>query len=157
MKREPERFLLEGDIYRRLGQRERAVGAFVAQELEPANPTAWAWRYLQPPGTTRIDLGNGLDWGYIEGFYGREYTDPTDPFGTGFRWMGPRARLRFTAAGTGQPQMLRLQLAGGPRPPIDPAARLVVTQSSAAHDDACVVDVSPAWQILNIPLAATSP
>ena len=121
-----ERFLLEGALYRQLGDVDRARGAFVARDLENANLTGWAWQHLLPPPAARIDLGSGLDWGYVDGFYGREgrAEDPGN-----YRWTGPTARLRFPDAGTGAPQLLRLHLAGW-RPPGEAPARLAVVTTS---------------------------
>ena len=153
----PERFLLEGEIYRDLGDRERAVGAFVVRDLEIANPTRWAWEHLDPPRAAEIDLGSGLDWGYVDGFYGREgaAAQPDN-----YRWTGPVARLRFVDAGSGQPQTLRLRVAayrpGGERPAI-----LAVTQldPAGARADARLshtFDAGAEWQVLEVPLAATA-
>jgi 4-amino-4-deoxy-L-arabinose transferase-like glycosyltransferase len=155
MNPKPERFLLEGEIYQRLGQRNRAWEAIFARELEDENPTAWAWKNLQPAPATEIDLGSGFDWGYIDGFYGREgrAEDPGN-----FRWTSPRARLRFPAAGAGAPQTLQLYVAAGARPPIDPPARVTVSQLSPAI--ACptlghTVEIGRDWQRIDIPLGAT--
>ncbi len=147
----PQRYLLEGDIYRRIGDIERARGAFVSTRLEPNNPTLWAWEHLDPPSTTRIDLGNGLDWGYIDGFFQREWTDEADKFGSGFRWTGPLARLRFPDAGTGQPQKLRLRL-NGARPPAQPLAQLSVGIAGGSFKS---FDLAPGWTELEVDLPPT--
>lgn len=157
MKRRPERFLLEGDIYRRLGDTTRAVGAFVAPESESANFTTWAWLHLIPPPTTRIDLGNGLDWGYIDGFYGREgVAEQPD----NLRWTSTQARLRFPGAGTGAAQVLRLRVAS-PRPADMPAPTLTITRPAAClpDTDSCQQHVSEPisadWQVIEIALEPT--
>lgn len=157
MKRRPERFLLEGDIYRRRGDTTRAIGAFVAPELELANLTGWAWQHLLPPPTTRIDLGNGLDWGYVDGFYGREgVAEKPD----NLRWTSGQARLRFPGAGTGEAQVLRLRVAA-PRPVDVPAPSMTITQPAACRSGAepCMHQSSEPlgadWRILEIPLQPT--
>lgn len=157
MRRRPERFLLEGDIYRHLGDNDRALGAFVAPDLELANLTTWAWQHLAPPQTSRIDLGNGLDWGYVDGFYGREgrAEDPDS-----FRWSGPQARLRFLGAGTGSAQVLRLRVAA--QRPSDVAAPTVTfIQPAACQTGAATCQqqatgpIGSEWQIIEIPLQPT--
>lgn len=155
MDRTPERFLLEGDIFRRMGRPGDAINPFVAPELENDNPTGWAWRNLAPPPAARIDLGSGLDWGYIDGFSGREgrAEDPDN-----YRWTGPRSRLRFVGAGTDAPQTLRMRVRAVPRAVVDPPSRLTVRTPAAGdncREGACVFDVAPAWQTLEAPLPAT--
>lgn len=157
MRRRPERFLLEGDIYRRLGDTTRAVGAFVAPELEAANLTAWAWQHLVPPRTTRVDLGNGLDWGYVDGFYGREGVAEKPG---NLRWSGTQARLRFPGAGSGAAQVLRLRVAA-PRPGDVAAPTLTIIQPAECRPGAerCRQQVSEPigadWQELEVPLQPT--
>ncbi len=99
-------YFVEGDLYRRLGDLAKTRELFEARDVEITNATAWAWQHLDPPPTMRIDLGSGLDYGYIRGFYSREASDPN------YRWSGPVAALRFPAAGTGQPQTLLLHASG---------------------------------------------
>jgi hypothetical protein len=144
----PERYLLEGDIYRMMGDLEAARNPFAARHLEPQNPTRWAWQHLQPPPIQRIDLGNGLDWGYVDGFFQREFPpESPEPFKDGFRWMGPQARLRFVGAGTGDAQTLKLRV----RRPVDPPARLTVRDSAGQT----TFVVSADWQIVTVALPAT--
>ncbi len=148
----PERYLLEGDIYRRTGNLERARGAFVSTRLEPENPTEWAWAHLQPPPATKIDLGNGLDWGYIDGFFQREYPpEAVDKFAAGFRWTGPVARLRFRGAGTGAAHVLQLRV-NGVRPAGELPAQLEVGTSAGLIESFAV---APDWQTLRVPLPPT--
>ena len=103
--------LTEGDLLRRLGHPEDAIGRLVAREVDAANDLPWAWNELPvPPPAARIDLGGGLDTGYIDGFYTRDYVDDTRKLETGYRWSGPHSVLRFTGAGTGAPQTLTLRV-----------------------------------------------
>ena len=152
VERRPERFLLEGEAYRRLGKLDQARGAWVARELEQANPTGWAWDHLQPAPTARIDLGSGFDWGYVDGFYGGEgrAEDPGS-----YRWAGPRARLRFPAAGTAAPQTLRLHV-GGWHPAGEPPARLAVALPGA-RPLTPALRLDAGWQTVEIPLPPVPP
>lgn len=104
--------MLEGDLYRRIRQNQQAIERFVPRDVDIVNDLSWAWQNLDPPATDRIDLGGGLDIGYIDGFYTRAADDPKRPLETGYRWSGPHARLRFPDAGTGQPQTLTLRING---------------------------------------------
>jgi hypothetical protein len=148
----PERYLLEGEIYRNMGDPAAARNPFASRRLEPQNPTRWAWQHLDPPPTHRIDLGDGLDWGYIDGFFQREYPPDIpdqEKFAQGFRWTGPEARLRFVDAGTGQPQLVTLRV----RRPVEPPARLTVASQGRP---AGAFDVSADWQTVTAELPATA-
>jgi hypothetical protein len=59
----------------------------------------WAWAHLYPPLTDTLEIGSGLDLGYIKGFYGPE----TDKDGQTYRWMTGHAEVRniFTNADYG--------------------------------------------------------
>ncbi len=99
--------LLRGDILRAQGDLEEARSAFRTREIAERNPTAWAWTHLVPPADGEVDIGGGLDWGLVDGFYQPEHDGETS-----YRWSGEQARLRFPQAGTGQPQALYLHLRG---------------------------------------------
>lgn len=143
----PQRYLLEGEIYRSLGDLDAARNPFAARQLEPQNPTRWAWEHLNPPPTSRIDLGNGLDWGYIDGFFQREFPpESRTPFEDGFRWTGPQARLKFVGAGTGKSQTLTLRV----RRPVAPPARLTVDGVEPA-----TFEIGEEWQEVLVALPAT--
>ena len=99
--------LLRGDILRAQGDAEGARGQFELRKVAERNPLDWAWGHLHPPAGRQIDLGGGLDWGLVDGFYRGERSGEVT-----FRWSGPEARLRFPGAGTGSPLHLRLRLWG---------------------------------------------
>jgi hypothetical protein len=132
------------------------VEAFVARELEQANPTRWAWNNLDPPTTMRIDLGSGLDWGYVDGF---ETSDGVAEKPDNFRWSRPQARLRFVGAGAGVPQTLYMRVASG-RSPDEPPVQLRVTQTSpttGGPPSTHRVEIGSTWQTIKLPLAGTLP
>lgn len=114
--------VVRGDLLRSLGDDAGARAAFTPTFVDNANPVQWAWDWLSPTATTRIDLGGNLDLGYIAGCFLGE----GDPSGGGtFRWCGDGARLRFVGAGSGAPQTLLLRVDGRgwprdllPAPPI---------------------------------------
>ncbi|GIV97031.1 MAG: hypothetical protein KatS3mg057_1688 [Herpetosiphonaceae bacterium] len=101
--------MLEGDLLRRLGREQEAIERFVARQVEVMDDHDWAWASLRPPPARRIDLGAGLDYGYLRGFYQREgrAEDPGN-----FRWSGPEAVMRFPGAGTGGEQRLVMRVSG---------------------------------------------
>ena len=135
--------MIEGDIRRSIGDLEKAQEVFTNRDVEIVNDTTWAWDNLQPPPASTIDVGSGLDYGYIEGFYQRERGDPS------FRWSGAQARLRFPEAGTGAPQTLVLRV-NGYTINADP------TQLTAVIDGAATAPIvlAPDWQEVTIALPA---
>lgn len=142
--------MLEGDLLRRLGRADAAFQRFVARPVEPVNDLEWAWSELQPPPTPRIDLGAGLDWGYIEGFYPRE--GRAEDTGN-YRWAGPQARLRFVGAGTGQPQTLTLRINGyttNAQP-----TRIFVQAGDQPLPPITLSNDPNAWQTITLDLPAT--
>jgi 4-amino-4-deoxy-L-arabinose transferase-like glycosyltransferase len=69
-----------------LNSRTLQVHAMEAQD--------WAWDHLAPPPVAEIELGSGLDLGYIRGFAGPE----SDESGRSFRWTGPASEVRNLAS-----------------------------------------------------------
>jgi 4-amino-4-deoxy-L-arabinose transferase-like glycosyltransferase len=97
----PDRYepsIIKGEAARIAGDLNSARSLFNARPVQVAGDEAlvWAWDHLRPPVTNTLDIGSGLDVGYIRGFYAPE----TDPAGVSFRWMGTEARIRgFCGAG----------------------------------------------------------
>lgn len=98
--------MLEGNLLQRQGQISAAVARFNFRDVEIINDLAWAWDYLTVVPTSTIDLGSGLDYGYVRGFYQSEHNQPD------FRWSSQASALRLPQAATGQAQTLRLHLNG---------------------------------------------
>lgn len=99
--------LLRGDLFRAHGDLPAARAEWSGRDLLERNPTAWAWDHLQAPPGREVDLGGGLDWGLVDGFYGAEKEGERT-----YRWSAGTARLRFPQAGTGRPLTLLLSLRG---------------------------------------------
>jgi hypothetical protein len=70
---------------------------FNARPVQVAGDEAliWAWDHLRPPVTNTLDIGSGLDIGYIRGFYAPEI----DAEGVSFRWTSREARIRGFCGG----------------------------------------------------------
>jgi hypothetical protein len=94
----PDRFepaIIRGEIARRSGDLATARSFFNARvvNVESERALAWAWNHLRPPQVEEIELGSGLDMGYVRGFYGAE----SDSNGMSFRWSGEHAEIRGLA------------------------------------------------------------
>ncbi|HYP40224.1 MAG TPA: hypothetical protein VEX13_07665, partial [Chloroflexia bacterium] len=97
----PDRYepsIIRGEAARMAGDLNSARSLFNARPVQVAGDEAlvWAWDHLRPPVTNTLDIGSGLDVGYIRGFYAPE----RDEEGVSFRWTGTEARIRgFCGAG----------------------------------------------------------
>jgi hypothetical protein len=111
--RDVEAAVVRGDLLRALGRTDEARAALGGSEasgfVDNANPVQWAWDWLRPVPTRRIDLAGDLDLGYIAGCYLGEGDTSLDPPAT-LRWCGDGAQLRFPGGGTGRAQTLALRL-----------------------------------------------
>jgi tetratricopeptide (TPR) repeat protein len=104
-----------GNVLRRLGQDDKARTAFQGRYVEETDVVAWAWQHLETTPQEQIDIGNGLDFGYVTGVHAAE-----EGGGVTLRWTTAEARLRLTPTTTG-PALLHLQLAAprlGPAGPV---------------------------------------
>lgn len=117
--------VVRGDLLRRLGDTAGAKAAFTPEYVDDQNPVEWAWEWLAPPPTRRIDLAGNLDLGYIHGFYLGE----GDPAAQGtFRWSAPQAQLLFPQQGSQHAQQfcMRADGRGWPTDMPPPQVRLFV-------------------------------
>ena len=139
--------LLRGDILRAQGKTGEAFEAFNYRDVRIANPTEDAWERLDPPPLARVDVGNGLDLGYVRGVN----LDERDSDGTTYRWTKGDAAVRLTAPDSGQSRALRLRLRGYHPNGAPPEVRISV-------DGQLVGTVTPqaAWQVAEVPLPALS-
>lgn len=130
--------LLRGDILRAQGREKDAFAAFNAREIDTytdVDPAELAWARLSPPPRARLDVGDGLDLGYVRGVALRQ----RDADGTTYRWTGARAEVRLAApepaAGravlrlrlksyrpTGAPPVVRVSVGGRPLGELRPDA-----------------------------------
>lgn len=94
--------LQRGDVLRALGRTVEARAVFDVPYADPQQVVDWAWTDLRPTPTARIEVGDGLDFGYVTGVYPSEQQQDREA-----RWTNGRARVRIAAA-TGQ---VRLRLA----------------------------------------------
>lgn len=125
-----------------LGNHLRAGGDEAAARRELAYEThaledlqRWALHRFASAPRQRLDIGDGLDLGYITGFY---------PAADGARWTGPRAAVHGLLPGSSVQLRLR-----SPRPPAAPAALVEVWAQDRRLDR---VAVGATWQILTLEL-----
>ncbi len=83
-----------GHVLRQLGRLEEAREAFRGRYVAEGEVVAWAWDHLlslEP--LQRLDVGNGLDYGYVNGVHDSETAG-----GITFRWTQGEGRFRLPTA-----------------------------------------------------------
>ncbi len=129
---DPDRFepsIISGEAARMAGDVSGARSFFNARVVQVAGdaPLEWAWDHLTPPPTNDIEVGSGLDIGYVRGFYGPE----TDEGGKQYRWSTADAEIKGLVPSEASPVNLTVELNGW-RPPSAPAAEPLVQSGSFA-------------------------
>jgi hypothetical protein len=129
-----------GDLIRASGDTEAARKAFIGDYVDQQRLAEWSWRELRPGPSTYVNIGDGVDFGYIGAVYMAEKQQ-----GVLARWSDGRALLRLPGAGPG---ILRLRMAA-PHP--DPDA--TPTRAEVCVAGRCqVLSVGPTWRIYELPL-----
>ncbi len=91
-----------GDILRERGDESAARQSYRPQYVSEQTLLDLAWRETSPVAQPVIDVGGGLDFGYLHGFYPAESLA-----GSSARWTGAFARIRLPATA----RMVRLRVA----------------------------------------------
>jgi 4-amino-4-deoxy-L-arabinose transferase-like glycosyltransferase len=91
-----EPLIIKGEAARMTGDTASARSLFNARVVQVGGADAldWAWNHLSPPPTSTLQIGSGLDLGYVRGFYGPE----TSSDGTRFRWSSDTSEVRWSGA-----------------------------------------------------------
>ncbi|MCS6881996.1 MAG: glycosyltransferase family 39 protein [Oscillochloridaceae bacterium] len=132
-----------GDLLRELGRDDEARRAFEGRYLDPARLTDWSYRFLRPRPAMLIDLGNGLDFGYVGQVYPAELAHQA----TG-RWTGGDGRLRLGGEGSA-PGLLTLRVTA-PWPD-GQGARLCI----CAGETCTTAPVDQRWRVVRVLLPTT--
>jgi 4-amino-4-deoxy-L-arabinose transferase-like glycosyltransferase len=97
-----------GDLLRTMGDEAAARQFFLGDYLDQQYMVEWSWRELQPVARSTLDIGGGLDYGYVDGVYPAEQIS-----GATARWTKARAvvRLARSAAAEATQAVLHIRLA----------------------------------------------
>lgn len=137
-----------GDALRRAGQEEGARTAFLGFYSDPLQISDWAWQHVESPADQLLEIGDGLDAGFVQGMYKDETIDNRE-----VRWTSERAALRLAAYSEGS--LVRLRLAA-PRPD----GRPVVAQVCIEGGTCQVVEAGLQWRTVEMiapPLCRSGP
>ncbi|GIW01784.1 phospholipid carrier-dependent glycosyltransferase [Roseiflexus sp.] len=95
-----------GDLERSLGNLDEARRAFAGAYADEQRVLDWSWRMLGQNPPTSLDVGDGLDFGYVGGVYPAE-----ELLSRKARWSAGRALLRLGGLDARAPVVLTLRLA----------------------------------------------
>lgn len=109
-----------GDALRREGRADEAAQAFEGYYTDELSMLDWAWTHLDTPPPATLEVGDGLDFGFVQGVYAAEVqSSPLGP--RQVRWTQRHAELKLAGSPTGA--LVRLLLAA----PWPDEARVPVT------------------------------
>lgn len=137
----PQPHLLLGDLLRAQDQPEAARAQLAYEGRSLQDLQAWAWERFATPAPAQLDVGGGLDLGFVRGMYAAD--------DAGWRWTQAEAALRLAAPG----DTLRLRLASG-RPDDAPQPTLAVLANGVTL---ATLPLPNAWQTYELPLPAGHP
>jgi 4-amino-4-deoxy-L-arabinose transferase-like glycosyltransferase len=143
-----------GDLLREQGRTAEARDMFEGFYVSEQAVLDWSWAHLNPAPTRVLDVGSGLDFGYVGGMYPAEEVQ-----GTPARWTNGRGLLRFgrnpaatdgATAANPYPAVLRLRLAA-PRPNGEH-----ITAQVCAGERCVPVPLTAAWRVVEVPLPSAA-
>lgn len=141
----PQARVLRGDVRRALGDLEGARADLAFEPATRQDLQRWLWERAATPAPSRLELGGGLDLGFVAGWHAAAEGE------AGLRWTTGRAELRLGApAGAGE---LALRLASG-RPAGAPPVPVEVWADGRL---AGTVQAPADWAELVVPLPAPAP
>jgi len=154
----PDRFepaIIRGEAARRSGNLGAAKAFFNERVVRLAGDEAlrWAWDHLDPPVVDKLEVGSGLDVGYIRGFYGPE----VDNTGVPFRWTAEEAEARNLASnGTSELSVKwsGWRVAGLPAATVTTGTGARAGAGSGGGQDSFTLDNSTGWQTMDVPADA---
>jgi hypothetical protein len=124
-----------------MGDEAAARAAFVGRYADAQRVVDWSWRELRPAPKAQLDVGDGLDFGYVGGVYAAE-----EQQGATARWTSGDGTLRLRG-GEG-PLITWLRLAA-PRP--DGAT---VQVQVCAIERCWPLNVGPRWRTYVVPFGS---
>lgn len=137
--------LVAGTVARDAGDLTTARAIWASRDFKLRNPLDDAWQWLRPAPAAQVDVGGGLDIGYLRGFMVPEQAAD----GATFRWTGPRAEVRLQAPPGGAGSLtLRLKSyrpAAQALPPLQVSVNGVVIGAVQPGSD---------WETFTLPFAA---
>lgn len=133
---------LLGDLLRTQGRDAEAQIAFRGTYLREQQMIDWSYQMLTPAPRSYLDVGNGLDFGYLGGFYPAEVLE-----GVTARWSSGRASLRLAApsfSANADPLVLQMHIAA----PHPDATSVPLEVCRAAHCTSITLEHQ--WRVVSM-------
>jgi hypothetical protein len=150
----PHPHLLLGDLLRQQGAVAAARAELQYETASLQDLQRWSWQRCTSPPPHALAPGNGLDLGFVQGFYPAEGGEHENAHAQPWRWSGATARVRLglpPAPDTpGTSFILRLHLASG-RPADAPMPYVTVAADGVVLGR---FQVERGWRSYRLPLAA---
>jgi hypothetical protein len=142
-----EPFVIRGEAARTAGDLAAARALFNERVVRLAGDAAlrWAWDHFDPPVVEEVDLGSGLDMGYVRGFDAPEM----DSGGRAYRWSGRASEYRKVGGPGSAGEGVSLVLSGW-RPAGGVDARLYVGGSESAGYGTIFLANDQGWQQVDL-------
>ena len=135
----PHAHLLRGALLRNSGNLAAAKTELAFETASLEDLQAWSWQTFAPigPPPAAFDVGNGLDLGFVQGFY---------PAESGYRWTKGTAQVQISAAAGSTTVEFELN----PGRPAGVALPVVIVSSTAGELGR--VQLREGWQTYRVPL-----
>ncbi|MCG8350334.1 MAG: glycosyl transferase [Chloroflexales bacterium] len=130
-----------GDFLHTVGRDDEARVVFAGRYIIEQEVIEWSWKHLNPPPVQRIEVGDGLDFGYVSGVYAAEQQQ-----GTWARWTNGAARLRLPPeqGGGGDLTLVQVRLAAPHHQTTGVTARI------CSGDYCQLVTLDPTWRVFSL-------
>jgi hypothetical protein len=138
----PQAHLLLGDLLRQRGDDAAARDELAYERTSLQDLQSWSWQRFTTQPQAALDIGGGLDLGFIKGFHLSE--------ANGWRWSQSVSQVRL--ATDQAPTMLQLRLASG-RPADAPPSLLEVLVDGESLGR---FQILPNWRDYSVPLALSA-
>ena len=135
----PYAHLLRGAMLRAQGNMQAAKADLAYEKASREDLQAWAWQVFAPIATEaqQLEIGSGLDLGFVNGFY-----LPED----GYRWTKERAQIQLYSSS--ETHILVLELASGrPAGLPDPALQVILNGQPVT-----TLELASQWQHYEVTL-----
>jgi 4-amino-4-deoxy-L-arabinose transferase-like glycosyltransferase len=130
-----------GDLLREQGDSNGARASFLGDYLDQQRMADWSWRELQVQPRPSIDVGDGLDYGYVGGVYPAEQVA-----GAYARWTRAEAWLRLGAPQQAPPPATLVLRLAAARPGL-----AAVPVEVCANRRCMAIQVASAWREYRLP------
>lgn len=144
----PHPHLLLGDLLRAQGRTEEAVRELAWEPASLEDLQRWSWEHFASPPSPNLDLGSGLELGFILGWHLPEREGEVT-----YRWSDEEALFRLAVPAGDAPLRLSLRLDAG-RPAMLPLPEVEVWQGN------CLLarfPVENGWHTYSVPLGMDVP